>query len=74
MNIDQSGFNVQPLGLVVMSLPLDKEVLGSIHSSAVGFFCSRELYHGMYGLCIPVFHCHFFMFCPMLSSEEHRGI
>ena len=42
------------LGLVVKS-STDQEVPGLILVSAVGFFASGDLFHGVYGLAVSVF-------------------
>ena len=44
--------DAQPLGLMVMPLPTEQEVLCFIPSSAMGFFSSGELFHG-----VSVFRC-----------------
>ena len=52
------------------TLPTYQDVPGSAPGSAVGFLSSRELFHGMYRLAVPLFRCPLFMLCPVLSSEE----
>ena len=44
--------------------------LGSKYSPQEEFFSSGEIFYGMCGIDISVFHCHLSMFSPMLSSEE----
>ena len=45
-----------------------------IPDSAVGFFFTGELFHGMYGLSVCVLQYTLFMFCPVLSLEEARAL
>lgn len=47
-----------------------QEISSSIPRSAVCFFSSGKLFHGMYRLVRPVFHCPLSLFCPALASEE----
>ena len=59
---------VGPLGPLVMPLPSDQEVTGSIPSSAVLFLSSGELFLAMYRLRVSVSFVH--VFCPVLSSDD----
>ena len=47
---------------------------GLIAGSAMAFFSSVELLHGLYILSFPVFQCHFSTFCPVFSSEEDPAL
>ena len=53
-----------------MVLPSDQEVLGSVPGSAMEFFCSGELFHGMYGLVVSVFQCPLCMLSSVLFLEK----
>ena len=50
------------LGSVVALLPSAQQVPSSIPDSGVGFFSSRELFYGMYGMAVCMFHCPFSIF------------
>ena len=41
------------------NVPTEQEVLG---------FSTRELFHGMYGVVVSVFHCTLSMFYPVMYS------
>ena len=43
-----------PLGLESMSLSTDQKILVSIFDSGVGFFSTRELFGGKYGLAFSL--------------------
>ena len=50
-----------------MSFPTDQEDPGSIRGIAIECFSSEELFHGIYGLGVSVFHCPLSMFCHLLG-------
>ena len=51
-------------------LSIDQEVTSSITGTIMGFFCSGELFHHMYGMCNPVFQCPLTLFSSVLTSLE----
>ena len=58
----------------VVSLNTDQNVINSISGSAVGFFSSGELFHGLNGLAVSVFEFPFFLFCFVLSCIWRRPL
>ena len=58
--------SVRSLSSVVILVPTDQEVLGSIPDSALKVSSSGEVFHSIYVWW--VFHCPLYIFCLILSS------
>ena len=63
------------------SLPTHQDVSGSIPSPAVGFFCTGELFYGLFGLGLSVFSvsfihvmsCNVFEEGPFILPDHSSG-